>query len=266
MKEIKKMESELKTVEERIGQIAPERKRLGERFETAKENHSRIESRIAELRNERQEILVAEGDLEDVNARIKETRKSGEILEDEIEGLSRKLASLEVEETRLAAGAKDLRKEIFKEGTIRPLVVEYNRLAPQLAETLKRFHTAMGEYKRTFGSPAQRLIADQEGNIGPRLLPGMWLPGEDPVPDYYDRAVEAEKLTALANERLIKEKYSGCRCFKCANYVGVSPHLTVHCHAIKGEIPREILAGQTPNSREERWAMFYRQCSFTPVS
>jgi hypothetical protein len=93
----------------------------------------------------------------------------------------------------------------------------------------------------------------------------MWLPGEDPVPAHYDRTEEASKLTAQANEMIMKEKYSGCRCFRCANYAGVSPHLTVHCDAIKGEIPREILAGQTPNRNEEQWRMFYLQCSFTPA-
>lgn len=266
MKEVKKMESELKTVQERIGQIAPERKRIEERFETAKKKHSEIESRIAELRGERQEILVAEGDLEDVNARLKEVRKSEEILEDEIEGLSRKLASLEIEETRLTARSTELRKEIFKEGTIRPAVVEYNRIAPQLAEILRRFHAAMGEYKRTFGSPAQRLIADQAGNIGPRLLPGMWLPGEDPVPDYYDRAAEAEKDAAQAREQQIKDAYPDCKCFRCTAYTGVLPDLSVRCSRLGGEVPREMLIGKTPARNSEAARQFFDRCSLTPVS
>jgi hypothetical protein len=124
-------------------------------------------------------------------------------------------------------------------------MVEYNRLASQLAGVLKKFQATLAEYKRAFESPAHRIAGDHDGNTGPLRLPGMWLPGEDPVPAHYDRTEEASKLTAQANEMIMKEKYSGCRCFRCANYAGVSPHLTVHCDAIKGEIPREILAGQT---------------------
>ena len=265
MKDLNKLKSELKDVEERIAQIDPEREKLGERLEAARRKHSQIETQIAELRGERQDLLVDESDLDDVNARIKETRKSEEILEDEIEGLSRKIASLEDEENRLAHNAKDLRKEIFKEGTIRPLMVEYNRLASQLGGVLRQFQATLAEYKRTFESPAHRIAGDHDGNTGPLRLPGMWLPGEDPVPAHYDRTEEASKLTAQANEMIMKEKYSGCRCFRCANYAGVSPHLTVHCDAIKGEIPREILEGQKTLPPLGRWETFRHQCSFTPV-
>jgi hypothetical protein len=124
----------------------------------------------------------------------------------------------------------------------------------------------MDEYKRTFDSPAHRIVMDYKGNIGPGRLPGMWLPGDNPVPDYYDRTVEGDKLQTQANESHIKSKYPDCRCFRCAGYAGVSPYMTVHCGRIQGEIPVEILAGQTPNSHEERWRLFYRQCSFTPAS
>lgn len=266
MKDLKKLKSELKTVEERLAQIDPEREKFGGRLEAARREHSQIQARIEELRGERQALLVEEGDLDDVNARLKEARKSVEILEDEIEGLSHKVESLKDEQDRLAPQAKDLKKEIFKESTIRPLIVEYNRLASQLAEVLKKLYAAIDNYRRDFDSPAHRVIEAHEGNIGPRILPGIWLPGEEPLPAHYDRSVEAEKLTAQANEKVMKEKYPGCKCFRCANYAGVSPHLSVHCHALKGEIPVEILSGQTPTYPGDRWSLFYRQCSFTPVS
>jgi|GEM_PF-3371845 len=266
MKDLKKLKSELKDTEERIAQIGPEREKLQERLEAAKKKHSQIETQITELRGERQDLLVAEEGLEDVNARLKEVRKSEEILEDEIQGLSRTIESLNTTDARLADLAIDLRKDIVKEGTLRPLVVEYNKLAPELAEVLKKIYAAIDTYRRDFNSPAQRVVEAHEGNIGPRILPGIWLPGEDPAPNYYDRAVEASKRQAQANEKTMKERYPDCRCFRCANYAGVSPHLTVHCEAIKGEIPGEILAGQKPTYPGDRWAMFYRQCSFTPVN
>lgn len=266
MKDIKKMESELKTVQKRIVEIQPEKKKLEERLEAAKKNHSRIESRITELRNERQDILVAEGDLEDVNTRLKEIRKSGEILEDEIEGLSRRLASLEVEETRLAAQSKELGKEIFKEKTIRPLVIEYNRIAPELAETLKGFQAAMETYIRTFDSPGHRILLDQQANTGPRSLPGIWLPGEEPVPEYYNAAVESEKLAAQERERHVRNQYPDCRCFRCTSYAGVLPDLTIRCGLLGSEVPREVLSGKTPARDSEAARQFFLRCSFTPVS
>lgn len=262
MKEVKEMKSELKTVQERIGEIAPEKERIRERLDVAKQKHSQIESQISDLRNERQDILVVEGDLDNVNVRLKETRKLEEILEDEIEGLSRKFSSLEAEEPRLADQAKELRKEIFKEETLRPLIAEYNRLAPELAEVLKRFAAAADTYIRTFNSPAHRIFLDQGINAGPRSLPGMWLPGDEPVPEYYNRGIEAERLVARARVEQIKNTYPDCRCFKCASLAGVEADLTVRCSRLGDQVPREILNGLNPSQGTRAYIM----CVFTPVS
>lgn len=251
---------ELQWVKERIQQIAPEREKIKERLETAKKKHSQVESRIAEIRKERQSVLVDEGNLEDVNARLKEVRKSDELLEDEIEGLSRKLSDLDKEEQDLTAKLTALRKKIFKEETVIPLVAKYNKLAPELAEILAKLDEAIDVYIKTFNSQGNKLIRSNKDNYGILSLPAIWMYEEEPIPEYYNRIATAERIQGKNNERHVMDSYPACKCFGCAEYAGVLFDLTVRCKRLAGQVPQEILLGQNAQRKTPET----ERCSFTP--
>jgi len=260
MKEAGGLKKELQETQERIQQIAPDRERIKQRLDSAKRKHSQVESQITELRKERQTVLVDEGDLEDVNIRLKAVRKSDELLEDEIEGLFRKLSDLDKEEQNLSVNSIALRKKIFKEETVNPLVAKYNKLAPELADILTQLDEAADTYRRRFDSQGNKLLRSNKDSYGILSLPAIWMYEEEPIPEYYNRIATGERLQGKNNERHMIDKYPACKCFGCGEYTGVLPDFTVRCKRLGGKVPEDILLGQTAQRRTPE----IDRCSFTP--
>lgn len=252
METVKELKEKLQKVQGRLRELPTERDRIQQRLDTAKEKHSQIESQITKLRKERQATLVDEGHLEDVNTRLKEVRKMDEVLEDEIEGLSGKLSELDKEKQYLEANEVDLRKNIFKKEKIRPLVGKYNEKASELANILIGIDDAAHEYRHTFSSQGGKLIqsySDNTNNHGVVSLPAIWMFGEEPLSEHYNRSTVVAGLNKKDAERFMKDKYPNCKCFQCPGYDGTGETYTVHCNLIGGTVTQDILLGQTKEQK-----------------
>jgi len=246
MKKVKALRNELSEIENRLFQTGVELEQAQQRLDATKKKEAQAESYVLKLRSERQDLLVDGGSLEEINALIDTARKFEELLGDEIEGLSRKITRLGDEDKRLSVRKTELQKDIFREDEIRPLVVKYNELAPQLAGILMQLDAAAWRYRKTFSTAGQRLV--QSGpDVDYHLVhavPGIWLYGEEPVPAYYDRKLSVDKYELMAVDETMRAKYPDCNCFKCTGFVKVNKDFTCSCSRLQGIIPRTVLTGQ----------------------
>lgn len=94
------------------------------------------EAEIECLRKERQKVLADRGDPQTINTAIKKCREVFELTEDEVAGLTEKLAALEKKYEELNMEKPLIERHILIEETLRPLVNNYNNLAREMADTL----------------------------------------------------------------------------------------------------------------------------------
>lgn len=246
MNKVGQLNKEIKATEEQLSEIGTQKAILTGRLDEARENLALVKSRTEALRKERQGILVDGGEPEEATLRLREIKNSVDLLEDEIEGITERLSYLSEEEGNLKIALVDLRKTAFKEGMIRPLVDEYNHLAPALAKTLSDIDKRSHEYVRLFHSAGAKLVHSNPNTATHTIqsLPALWMHGEDPKPEYYNR-INAAKEAALEDlERNLRQMHPDCVCWSCGERGEVFQWGEMSCKALRGIIPQKIITGR----------------------
>lgn len=142
--EIKELERIIESCEKAFQKIISELDNAIIRKDQVEESINKFNSKMEELREERQRILALGESPEAINQKIREAKDRHELEEDELVGLKRRIEDLNKERQRLINERRELRRDHLALQSI-PLVKQFNEYAEKMGSIVSRLWKILDE-------------------------------------------------------------------------------------------------------------------------